>query len=186
MFFLKCKNNKIATPDTILLSENFYIIKKELENFGHWPVILKRIRGCSGTYVEKADNPEEALDIIKKFWKEGSERLPVIAQEFVPSLSYRVTVIGKKIMQTAIKESPGWKHTGVSSQRFKKLKIDKDLKRLIDKTTKVMKINVCGIDLLKKNNQWLLLEVNSSPGLGFFDNGRQKLAEEIMNFLIKQ
>lgn len=186
IFFLRCKENNLPTLDTILLSENFNLIKKELKKFNYWPVILKRVRGCSGEYVEKADNPKEALKIIKNFWKNGNERIPIIAQEFVSSPSYRVTVVGDKIVQTAIKESTGWKHTGISSERFRKLKIDKTLQNLIKKTIKIMRINVCGIDLLKKEDKWVLLEVNSSPGIGFFSNAREKLASEILDFLVKK
>ncbi len=186
MFFLKCKENKIPTLDTILLSENTNLVKKELKNFNNWPVVLKRIEGCSGEYVEKADDINEAIEIIKKFWEKGSERLPIIAQEFVSSPSYRVTVINGKIVQTAIKESSNWKHTGVSSERFKKFKVDKNLKTIIKKVVEVMKINICGIDLLKKDDAWLVLEVNSSPGLGFFDNAREKIVGEILDFLVKK
>jgi len=186
VFFLKCKENKLSTLNTILLSENLNLAKEELKKFDCWPVILKRVRGCSGEYVEKADNLNEAQKIIKKFWGKSSERIPIIAQEFVSSPSYRITTIGDKIVQTAIKEGTGWKHTGVFGNRFKKLKIDKDLKNLINKTIKIMKINICGIDLLKKDNKWVLLEVNSSPGIDFFKNDREKLAGEILDFLVEK
>jgi len=38
---------------------------------------------------------------------------------------------------------------------------------------------------LKKNNKWVVLEVNTTPGLDFFENERDKLVEEILNLLIK-
>ncbi|MFH1787207.1 MAG: ATP-grasp domain-containing protein [archaeon] len=185
IFFLKCKEHNIPTPRTILLSESIVLAKKELKNFRCWPVILKRIEGCGGDFVEKANNLTQAISLIKKFWKKGCERLPIIAQEFIKSSSYRVTVINGKIVQTIIKESTNWKNTGTSSERFRKFKVDKDLQKIVKKVTKVMKIKVCGIDLFKKKDKWLVLEVNSSPGLGFFDNAREKIIEEILNLLIE-
>src|SRR5271169_6882048 len=60
MFFLKAQEHKIPTPKTILLSQNFNIVKKELEKFKQWPVILKRVQGTNGNYVDKANNLTEA------------------------------------------------------------------------------------------------------------------------------
>jgi glutathione synthase/RimK-type ligase-like ATP-grasp enzyme len=184
MTFLKCHNHKIPVPDTILLSENLLIAKEELIDFKKWPIILKRIEGCCGDYVEKANNLNDALKIIKKFWKKR-DKMPIIAQEFILSPSYRVTIIGKKIVQTAVKNGPGWKKTGIYEKNNKKFKIDKKLKKIIEKLIKTIKINVCGIDLLKKNNKWVVLEVNTTPGLDFFENERDKLVKEIINLLIK-
>ena len=66
MFFLKCKENGIPTPDTNLLSPNLIVAKKELEELDCWPVILKRIDGTCGEYVDKAEDINSALKIIKK------------------------------------------------------------------------------------------------------------------------
>jgi len=187
MFYLKCKESGIPTPETSLLSENINEIEKELLIFNHFPVILKRIEGTCGEYVEKANTPKQAIKIIKKFWKKGSERLPIIAQEFIKSPSYRVTVIGGKIVQTAIKKNKGsWKSTGVYEKKFQKFKVDKELKKIINKVIRVMKINVCGIDLLKKDNQWKVLEINSTPGLDFFKNEREMLVGKILDLLKKK
>jgi len=188
MFFLKCKEHKIPTIRTILLSKNISTAKKELEEFNSWPVILKRVQGTMGEYVDRAENVREAERIINKFWKKGSERLPIIAQEFVPSSSYRVMTIGNKIVQTAIKKSKGWKATGVYIQdtNVEKFKVDKKLKKIIDKVIKVFGIKICGIDLLKKGNNWLVLEINSAPGLDFFEKEEKKLVGEILDFLKKE
>ena len=65
MFFLKCKEHKIPTPETILLSTNIHSAKKELEKFSKWPVILKRINCEKGEFVQKADNMKEAIELIE-------------------------------------------------------------------------------------------------------------------------
>ena len=186
MLFLKCKEHKIPTPETILLLDNITTAKKELKKFNQWPVVLKRINGCMGEFVEKADNLKESEEIIKKFWKKGNERLPIIAQELIRSPSYRVTMIGDKIVQTAIKESKDWKATGNYKKRFKKFEIDAELKDIINKLSKIVKIKVCGIDFLKKDGKWLVLEVNSSPGFDFFNTEIEKLNKELLLFLKNQ
>jgi glutathione synthase/RimK-type ligase-like ATP-grasp enzyme len=186
MFYLKCKEHKIPVPKTILLSESEKTIEKELIKFDNWPVILKTVEGTMGQFVEKADNSKQAVKIIKNFWKKANERTPVIAQEFAPSPSYRVTVINKNIVQTSIKESKGWKCTGVYEKKFKKFIPDKELKIIIKKLTNATGMKVFGLDLLKKNNHWLALEINAEPGLDFFEDEREKLIEKILDFLIKE
>src|SRR3989344_2770291 len=119
LLYLKCRENNMPVPKTILLSENLNLALKELKDFSSWPVVLKRIEGTHGEYVEKADNPSQAKQIIKKFWKKGSERLPIIAQEIIISNSYRVTWIGNKVVQSIIKKRSGWKATGSGAVKIR-------------------------------------------------------------------
>ncbi len=186
MFYLKCAEHEIPVPKTILLSENEKAIEKELNQFNQWPVVLKTIEGTMGQFVEKADNSKQAIKIIKNFWKKANERVPVIAQEFISSPSYRATVINGAITQTAIKDSKGWKSTGVYAKRFRKFKPDKQLNVIVKKLSKATNMKVFGLDLMKKNDQWLALEINAEPGLDFFQNQRDKLIEKILDFLKKQ
>jgi RimK family alpha-L-glutamate ligase len=188
MCFLKCDKHKIPTVRTILLAEDINLAKKQIQEFSPWPVILKRVQGTMGQYVEKADNLREAENIIKHFWKKGSERIPVIAQEFIHSPSYRVMTIGGKIVQTALKTSNGWKATGVylKQENVKSFKVDKELKKIVNQLNKVFEIKVCGIDLLKKDGKWLVLEINSVPAFDFFLNERKKLIGQVLDFLKKE
>jgi len=185
MFFLKCLEHKIPTPKTILLCENVTISKKDLKEFNQWPVILKRVMGTMGQFVEKADNLKEAGGVMKKLWEKSSDKLPIMAQEYIPSPSYRVTIFGKKIVQTAVKNNRDWKATGVYAKRIKRFTIDKEFKGIINKIMKFVKINVCGIDFLKKDGKWVALEVNSAPALDFFECERGELAEELIDLLIQ-
>jgi RimK family alpha-L-glutamate ligase len=187
MFYVKCKKHNIPTPDTILLSENINNARRELREFGRWPVVLKRISGTMGEYVGKAKGMGEAEDLIKKFWKKGSEKLPIIAQEFVKSPSYRVTLIGNKIVQTALKKNnAGWKATGVYAKKFEHFEVNKKLERILKRVMKMVDIKICGVDMFKRDGKWILIEVNSQPSLDFFEEEREKLTEMTLDFLIKE
>lgn len=184
--YLKCKKNKIPTPKTILLPNETSQALKKLEKTNRWPIVLKRIYGCQGDFVDKANNLEEAEMLIKKFNNKSKSKHPIIAQNFISSPSYRVLVIDGKIVQTALKKKGFWKKTGVYTKDFKKFRVTPALKKIINKISRVSGINICGIDLLKKNGRWYVLELNSSPCLAFFDNEREMLVEKIMNFLIRE
>ena len=184
--YLKCKKNHIPTPKTIILPKEINSALNKLEKVNRWPIVLKRIYGCQGDFVDKANNLEEAEQLIKKFNSKSKSTHPIIAQNFISSPSYRVLVIDGKIVQTALKKKGFWKKTGVYTKDFKKFKVTPTLKKIINKISKVSGIRICGIDLLKKNGRWYVLELNSSPCLAFFDNEREMLVEKIMNFLVKE
>jgi RimK family alpha-L-glutamate ligase len=188
MFFLKCKKHNIPTAKTILLSESIPTAKKELKKFNQWPVILKRIQGTMGQFVEKAENLKQAESVIRKFWRKGNERLPIIAQEFISSPSYRATIIDGKVVQTAIKDSTGWKKTGVylRDKNVKKFSIDKELQEIVKKLTKTFHLSICGVDLLKKDGKWVVLEINSEPAFDFFAKERKTLISQVLDFLKKR
>lgn len=186
MFFVKCKEHGIPVPETILLSEDMNIVKKELNEFNHWPVVLKRVEGTWGDYVRKCENIRQAAKTINYFWKKGSERLPVIAQEFIDSPCYRVTVIGGRIVQNSVKNNKAWKKTGVYAKKIKKFEPDRKLKEIIKKLIKVTRLSVCGIDILKQNKRWLILEINAEPALDFVESQREKLIGKIIDFIKKQ
>lgn len=182
IFYIKCREHGIPVPKTTLLSENLNSIRNELKNFNCWPVILKRVVGEQGQYVERAENADEAINIIKKFW-DNDERIPIIAQEFIKSDAFRVTVVGGKILQGAIKNAPGWKATAVYSKKLESFPIDEKLEKLINKLMKFVKIDVCGIDFLKKDDEWVVLEVNAQPSLEFLDEETEKVVGIVLDFL---
>ena len=46
------------------------------------------------------------------------------------------------------------------------------------------KIKIGGIDLLKKDGQWMVLEANSEPAFDFIEEEREKLISNALDFLI--
>jgi RimK family alpha-L-glutamate ligase len=186
IFSLMCKKNKIPTPKTILLPTDLKSAEKELNDFNKWPVVLKRVYGNRGEFVERAKNIKEAMKIINHFWEKGNERLPIIAQEFVPSDSYRVTIIGNEIVQTALKKRHGWKATGCSTERFHKFKVEPELEKIAKRLVKISGIKICGIDFAKKDGKWLVIEINAEPSLKMFDCEHEKLIEKVFKLLLKK
>ncbi len=185
IFYLKCVQNKIPVPKTTLLSTDLVSIRKELKAFNKFPVVIKRVQGYRGEFVDKGDDIDEAVTIIKRFWEKGEDRFPILAQEFVDSDSYRVMTMGDKIVQTAQKKGNGWKKTGTSANRFWKFKIDKELKKIIDKLTSVIDIAICGFDFAKKNDRWIVIEANAEPSFKFFDCEYDLMIEKTLKYLKK-
>ncbi len=185
IFYLKCLKSGIPVPKTTLLSTDLVSIKKELKAFNKFPVVIKRVQGFGGEFVDKGEDINEAVEVIKSFWEKGENRFPILAQEFVDSDSYRVMTIDNKVVQTARKKAAGWKKTGVSSTRFWKFEIDKELKEILDKLMKIIDITICGFDFAKKNGRWVVIEANAEPSLRFFDGEYNLMIEKILKYLKK-
>lgn len=180
-----CTKHGIPAPKTILLPTDLVSARKELVDFNQTPVILKRVEGCRGEFVDKAMTPDEALEIMKKFWTKGDDRYPIIAQEFVDSNSYRVLTIGGKVEQTALKKSTGWKATGCESLSFAKFEIDPELGDILKKLIPVTDLAFCGYDFAKQNGKWVLTEINAFPSFKFFTEEYDQMIEKVLEHLNK-
>jgi glutathione synthase/RimK-type ligase-like ATP-grasp enzyme len=187
-FYVECKKNNIPTPKTNLLSTDLNSAKKELEELNSWPIVLKKITGCRGESVDRARDIKEAENVLKKFWKneeDPSDRIPVIAQEYIISDSYRIMLINEKIVQTVLKRRGGWKASGCHSESFKRFKVSKKLAITSKKIAKMSGIKICGIDYAKRGKEWLVIEVNAEPSLKFFMSEHETLVKKVLEFLIK-
>ena len=49
---------------------------------------------------------------------------------------------------------------------------------------KVTKINICGLDFLKKDDKWIVLEANTAPAFDFFKDEEEKLVEAALDCVI--
>ncbi|MBN2126896.1 MAG: ATP-grasp domain-containing protein [Candidatus Diapherotrites archaeon] len=185
MFYLNAKKHSVPVPETILLSENTNMALAELNKFNKWPVVLKRVEGCQGEFVARAANADEAKNIIYSFLEKENEAKPIIAQEFIKSHSYRVLTIGGKIIQCVKKKCHGWKAVGAWASSHRKFEPDVSLKKIVKKINGFSGINICGIDLVKKNNEWRVLEINSQPTFGFIEYDKKRLVGEALDFFKK-
>ncbi|MDO8509550.1 MAG: ATP-grasp domain-containing protein, partial [bacterium] len=172
---------------TFLLSSDLVSVREQVKKCDQFPIVLKRIQGYMGKFVDKADDADGVVEVVKKFWERGDDRFPIIAQEFVLSDSYRVLTIGGEVVQTALKKNKDWKATGTTSKTFEKFALDVDLKKIIKKVNKAIDIDICGIDFAKREDgSWILIEVNSGPAYDFFDDEFKMLIEKALRHLKKK
>lgn len=180
--YVKCVKHNVPVPKTVLLPTDLVSAKQQLKDFNQWPIVLKRIFGFAGMYVDRANSAPEAIEIIRKFWKKGEKLCPIIAQEFVNSDSYRVVTIGGKVVQTAVKKSIGWKQTGCSAVRFWKFKVDAELQTIIDELQKITDLAVCGYDFAKHHGKWVLIEINALPSYRLYNTEYDMLIEHVLKY----
>ncbi|MFD1552135.1 30S ribosomal protein S6--L-glutamate ligase [Putridiphycobacter roseus] len=156
----------IAVPTTYL-SEDLHEAEGIVTKKMGYPFILKLIEGTQGIGVFLIPDQETAQRYFDLY--SGSKN-KVIVQKFVSESfgrDIRIIVVGDQVVAAmervaSANEFRSNIHRGGSGKIVKLSKIEEDL---AIKTTKVLGLNIAGVDIIRSANGPLLLEVNSSPGI---------------------
>lgn len=132
-----------------------------------FPIIIKLLKSTQGLGVLKANDKNQAINILEAF-----QRLDelVIIQEFIEEArgsDIRVLVVNDQIVGTMKRQAKKGEfrsnlHQGATA---KLTTLTKEEEALALKSASLLKLEVAGIDILRSNKGPLILEVNASPGL---------------------
>lgn len=155
----------IPVPRTIL--GNAHNVEQVLASFGKVPVIIKLLQGTHGQGVILAETYQSALSTIETL---KASKVRFVVQEFIEEsdgADIRVIVVDGVVVAAMKRQSKDGDfrsnlHRGGSSEV---INLTYDEERLAIKTAKVLRLGVCGVDILQSNKGPLVLEVNSTPGL---------------------
>lgn len=169
----KLKTHQMLTDAGILSPKTIYIVpRKNLSNIkydiiceklGSKKFILKWIYGAQGKHVHLVENEEKYNELVERY--NGK----VLCQEFIEAsfgTDIRAYVIGGKYIGAAIRKSNGGFKSNLA-QGGEALKFDyrKEVEDLAVKTAKVANLDICGVDILKgENDKLYICEVNCVPG----------------------
>lgn len=193
---------KIPTPQFFLIKKNIPFSFKNL----NFPIIIKPCLSGSSIGVKKINNKKDMIEWINQLFKRKYDEIMI--EQFVDGEEYSVCVIGdyrnkKKILLPVAKINyPG----EIFDEKLKykcnyKINIPSGLSKALE--NEIMKISlmlhnflkatyITRTDLIVKNGQIFVLEVNSSPGLSSNSIITQILSylnykiEDIFEFLINQ
>ena len=174
----------VPIPKTILgSSSNFEYL---LSNFKNEPVIIKILEGTHGNGVILADTYLSALSTIETLKTAG---VKFLLQEYIKEskgTDLRVIVVGGKVVSAMKRQSKEGDfrsnlHRGGSSA---KINLSYEEENIALRAAKVMKLGVCGIDILQSSRGPLVLEINSSPGLeGIEKTTEVNISEKIISYI---
>lgn len=194
VFFEK---NNIPTPKTTLLRFTSEEELDELINFlGGVPLVMKKNVGSVGRDVRIVSNKQEIFDFIKDVHRRlekknnHASRIGFILQEFIresAGTDYRVLVLGGKILgvMSRTAQDGGFKANISLGGKAQVVELDKKLKKLTKKIIKAGKLFYGGVDFIKRGDQYLALEINTSAQFKGFEgatniNVAQKIAEKLL------
>lgn len=155
---------------------------------GGAPLIIKLLEGTQGKGVVLAETDNAAKSVIDAFKKLDAHFL---VQEFIKEAAgsdIRCLVIGNKVVAAmkrigAKGEFRSNLHRGGSAESIKLTSAERQAAL---KATKVMGLNVAGVDMLRSHHGPLIMEVNSSPGLEGIESATGvDVANSIVEFIEK-
>lgn len=173
----------IPMPSTYIASST-----KEAKNIldrVSYPIVIKFPHGTQGKGVTFAESVSSAKSILDAF---ASLNQPVIVQEFVDTggEDLRVFVVGGKVIAAmARKAIEGEKRSNLhAGAKGKKIELDLETKQIAINAARALKVDVCGVDILKGSQGPQVLEVNLSPGVqGITEATDINVPDKIARFL---
>ena len=131
------------------------------------PIILKTLSGSQGIGVVLAEQPQSAVSILETL---KQANVPTLAQEFIAEAQgadLRCFVVGERIVAAMqrIGQAGEFRANCHRGARAEKVILTEQEKHVALNATKVLGLDVAGVDLIRSANGPLVLEVNASPGL---------------------
>lgn len=179
----------IAVPRTIYGS--LWFLYEKMKNLSFlFPVILKGSSGDRGTRVYRADNLEELEKLVRELRKsETEEGRRYMLQEWIENEGdYRVLVLGEKVLgvmkRTRDLKSGEFRNNFSMGGEVEVADLPEEVKRMVIEATKICGLTVAGVDVMKKGDGYVILEVNKGPQFsGFMKATGINVPEEIVKYL---
>jgi ribosomal protein S6--L-glutamate ligase len=174
----------LGVPKSIM-SNNYMEFTRLIDKLG-MPLIIKLLNGTHGLGVILAEKKMMAESIFETFYKTKQKAM---LQEFIKEADgadIRIFVVGEEVvgvMQRKAKEGDFRSnlHRGASSMV---VPISDEEREAAIKATKILDLEIAGVDLLRSSRGPLILEVNASPGLeGIETTTGVDIAGKIVSFI---
>lgn len=155
---------------------------------GEPPLVIKLLEGTQGIGVVLAETKQAAESVIESFM---GLKANIMVQEFIAESSgedLRCFVVGDKVIAAMKRKAkPGEfrsnLHRGGTANS---VELTPEEARTAIKATKILGLNIAGVDIIRSKRGPLVLEVNSSPGLkGIEAASGKNVAKSIIKFIEK-
>jgi len=143
---------------------------------GGSPVVVKLLESTQGKGVVLAETRKAANALVDAFRGLNAHFL---VQEFVKEANgadLRCFVVDGKVVGAMMRTAqPGEFRSNVhQGGTVKKVRLTREERRVALKASKILKLNVAGVDILRSDSGPKILEVNSSPGLEGIESATEK------------
>ena len=150
-----------------LLTHHAGGLSDSLRMVGGPPLVLKTLHGSQGLGVMLAETEGAAASMVETLW--GLER-DVMLQQYIPAArtDVRCFVVGGEVV-AAIRRTARRGEFRSNVHRGAKTEVAPttgDAAQLARRAARVLKLDVAGVDLVEDADGWIVLEVNTTPGLG--------------------
>jgi ribosomal protein S6--L-glutamate ligase len=159
-----------------------------IEIAGGAPLIVKLLEGTQGIGVVLAETQKAAESVIEAFRGLDAN---ILVQEYIKEAQgsdIRAFVVGGKVVAAMKRQAREGEfrsnlHRGGTAES---VRLTPEERSTAARAAHVLRLNVAGVDLLRSNHGPVVLEVNSSPGLGGIELATNvDVAERIIQFIEK-
>ena len=163
-------------------------IQDLIKMVGGAPLVIKLLEGTQGIGVVLAETQKAAESVIEAFM---GLKANILVQEYIKEAGgadIRCLVIGERVVASMKRQAQAGEfrsnlHRGGSASL---IKITPEERSTAVRASRVMGLNVAGVDILRSNHGPVVMEVNSSPGLQGIERATGKdLAGMIIEFTEK-
>ena len=164
-------------------------IEDLISEVGGAPLVIKLLEGTQGIGVVLAETHKAAESVIQAFMGLNAN---IMVQEFIKEAGgadVRCLVVDGKVVAAMKRQGVEGEfrsnlHRGGSASL---VRLTPEERSTAVRASKIMGLNVCGVDLLRSNHGPVVMEVNSSPGLrGIEEASGKDIAEMIIKFIEKK
>ena len=142
-------------------------VEHALELVGGCPAIVKLQQGTQGIGTMIAETPQAVASLLETLWAMGQD---IVLQEYIresKGRDIRAIVVGNRVVATMRRTAKAGEfrsnlHRGGFGVR---VKLDRKYSTAAIAATRVMGLEVAGVDMLEGRSGPKILEINSSPGL---------------------
>jgi RimK family alpha-L-glutamate ligase len=194
--------DKLATTQTLAL-HNIPVPKTMLARFPvnldlvnrefHYPVIVKTVSGSYGKGVFLCSNRqmlEDVMGLIEQSVGTSAEKTPnMIIQEFVSTSAgkdIRVIVVGGRPIGAMLRKAKAgnFKSNVALGASVSPYKLTPELEWLATVSSRLIGLEIAGVDILFDGDSYKVCEVNSAPQFHGFERATGiNIAKEIFNYI---
>lgn len=185
---------KVPTPKTILLTKKEKErIAETVEEIGGFPCVIKKVTGSEGRYVSLINSIEECYSFMKQLPHPSIiGKKNVILQEYIEEskgTDFRVYCVGKEILGAIKRKSQNddFRANVSLGGKAEKVELSEEMKKYSNEIIKDNKFLLVGIDFIKSDRGYLVIELNNSADFKGFEkatgiNVAGKIVEEFLKY----
>ena len=177
--------SSVGIPKTVFSRETAEV-DDLIQQAGGAPLIIKVARGTHGNGVVLAETQKAAQAVMQAFYVEG---VNFLVQEFIKESAgtdIRAFVVNGKVVASMKRQSldDDFRSNLHQGGRGTPVKLTDEERKTAQKAAKAMGLPICGVDMMRSERGPLVLEVNSSPGLGGIETVTSRnVAEKIIEYV---
>jgi len=161
-------------------------IEGVIESVGSVPLIMKLLQGTQGQGVVLAETKKAAESVMSAFRQLDAD---IMVQEFIKEsrgTDIRAFVVGDYVV-AAMRRTANEDEFRSNLHRggvIEPIAITEEESRMAIKASKILGLQIAGVDLMRSSRGPLILEVNSSPGLqGIEASSNLDVAGKILSYI---